>query len=75
MSGAARTDTAERAVDLGKLTERAATRALGFLVGAERLILTGADRCAALRVVSACAPLRFFIACPLVSFKSLSAAT
>jgi hypothetical protein len=67
MTGAACTETAERPVDFGKLTERAATRVVGFLLGAERLILTGADRLAAVRVISACAPFRFFIAYPLVS--------
>jgi hypothetical protein len=58
---------------LAKDTERAATRVLGFLLGAERLTLTGADRRAAVRVVSARAPFRFFIACPLVSFMSMFA--
>jgi hypothetical protein len=56
-------------VALGKVTERAATRPLGLLfgVGAERLTLTVTTRRAAVRVVSACAPFLFFIACPLVS--------
>jgi hypothetical protein len=66
MAGAACTETVERPVDFGKLTERAATRVVGFLLGTERLILTGADRRAAVRVISACAPFRFFIANPLV---------
>jgi hypothetical protein len=67
MAGAERTETAEREVALGKVTERAATRALFFLLGAERLTLTVPKRRATVCVVSACAPFRFFIACPLVS--------
>src|SRR5450631_5872 len=61
MAGAGRIETAERVVDLGKVTECAATRALGLLLGAERLTLTGADRRATVRAVSACTPFRFFI--------------
>jgi len=67
MAGAERTETAEREVALGKVTERAATRVRGFLSGAEGLTLAGADRRAGVRVVAACAPFRFFIAYPLVS--------
>jgi len=67
MAGAERTETGERELALGRVTERAATRALGFLLGAERLTLTEPPRRATVRVVSACAPFRFFIACPLVS--------
>jgi hypothetical protein len=69
MAGAERTETAEREA-FGKVTERAATRPLVFLLGmgAERLTLTVPTRRAAVRVVAACAPFRFFIACrPLVS--------
>jgi hypothetical protein len=69
MAGAERIETAERGLVLGKVTERAATRPLGFLLGvaAERLTLTVPTRRATVRVVSACAPFLFFIACPLVS--------
>jgi len=69
MAAAERTETAEREVALGKVTERAATRPLGFLlgVGADRLTLTVPTRRATVRVASACAPFRFFIDCPLVS--------
>jgi hypothetical protein len=58
-------------VVLGKVTERAAARRAGFFFGAERvaLTLTGADRCAELRALAACAPFCFFIDCPL-SFRT-----
>jgi hypothetical protein len=61
-AGAERSETAEREVALGKVTERAATRARGLLLGVERLTLTVFT----VRL-SACAPFRFFITHPLVS--------